>query len=227
MLLHIPAVLDPAELTLCTQLLQDASWADGRITAGTQSAQVKNNQQLAVDNPAAATLGNLVLNALSKNAQFFTAALPKRIHPPLFNRYHGINNAFGNHVDNAIRASTDNAQYIRTDLSFTLFLSELDSYDGGELIIEDGYTGRAIKLPAGDLILYPSSSIHRVAPVTRGTRLACFSWLESMIRAPEHRDLLFNLDMSILTLRHQHGDNEATLRLTNCYHNLMRMWADV
>ena len=227
MLFHIPKVLDAGRLARCRQLLDTAQWADGRLTAGTQAAKVKHNRQLPEDGAEARELRAIVLEALSKSALFFAAALPKRIYPPLFNRYGGEANAFGNHVDNAIRTNPASAQHVRTDLSFTLFLAEPDEYDGGELVIEDGFAGRPVKLPAGDLILYPSYSVHRVEPVTRGARLACFSWLESMVREPQQRELLFELDMSILAHREQHGDDDVSVRLTSCYHNLMRMWADV
>jgi PKHD-type hydroxylase len=227
MLLHIPNVLDAATLARCTGLLKQADWADGRITAGSQAATVKNNLQLPEASPVAQQLRAIVLEALSKNAGFFSAALPRRIYPPLFNRYGGAANAFGNHVDNAIRTHPASAQHVRTDLSFTLFLNRPDDYEGGELIIEDGMGGRVVKLPAGDLILYPSYSVHRVEPVTRGARLACFSWLESMVREPQQRELLHELDLSIVALRGEHGETDAAVRLTSCYHNLMRMWATV
>ena len=227
MLLHIPNVLDAATLTRCTTLLQQADWSDGRATAGSQAATVKNNLQLLEASPVAQQLRATVLDALSKNAPFFSAALPRRIYPPLFNRYGGEANSFGNHVDNAIRTHPASAQHVRTDLSFTLFLNNPGDYDGGELIIEDGMGGRAVKLPAGDLILYPSYSVHRVEPVTRGARLACFSWLESMVREPQQRALLYELDTSIVALRSEQGESETAVRLTSCYHNLMRMWATV
>jgi PKHD-type hydroxylase len=227
MLLHIPEVMNKDQLKLCRDLLDKAEWNDGRVTAGTQAAKVKNNRQLPEDGPEAKQLRALVLEALSRSALFFTAALPKRIYPPLFNRYSGQANSFGNHVDNAIRTHPATAQHVRTDMSFTLFLADPDEYDGGELVIEDGFAGRPVKLPAGDLILYPSYSVHRVEPVTRGARLACFSWLESMVREPQHRELLYELDMAILAQREQYGDTDISVRLTSCYHNLMRMWAAV
>jgi PKHD-type hydroxylase len=227
MLLHIPDVLDAAALARSDALLRQADWADGRITAGSQAATVKNNLQLPEASPVARQLRALVLEALAKNPAFFSAALPKRIYPPLFNRYGGTANAFGNHVDNAVRTHPATAQHVRTDLSFTLFLNDPAEYDGGELVIEDGMGGRAIKLPAGHLILYPAYSVHRVEPVARGARLACFSWLESMVREPQQRALLHELDMSIAALRGAHGETDAAVRLTSCYHNLMRMWASV
>ncbi|WP_296751414.1 Fe2+-dependent dioxygenase [Thiobacillus sp.] len=227
MLLHIPNVLDAAALARCSALLDRADWTDGRVTAGSQAATVKNNLQLPEASPLAQQLRAVALEALSKNPKFFSAALPKRIYPPLFNRYGGEANSFGNHVDNAIRTHPASAQHVRTDLSFTLFLNDPADYDGGELIIEDGMGGRAVKLPAGHLILYPSYSVHRVEAVTRGARLACFSWLESMVREPQQRELLYELDMSIVALRGEQGETDTAVRLTSCYHNLMRMWATV
>jgi len=227
MLLHIPDVLDPAALDRCAELLNQADWTDGRVTAGSQAATVKNNLQLPEASPVAQQLRALALEALSKNPAFFSAALPKRIYPPLFNRYGGEANSFGNHVDNAIRTHPESARHVRTDLSFTLFLNDPADYDGGELIIEDGMGGRAVKVPAGHLILYPSYSVHRVEAVTRGARLACFSWLESMVREPQRRALLHELDMSIVALRGEQGETDTAVRLTSCYHNLMRMWATV
>lgn len=227
MLLHIPNVLDPATLVRCAELLNQADWTDGRVTAGSQAATVKNNLQLPEASPVAQQLRAIALEALSKNPAFFSAALPKRIYPPLFNRYGGEANSFGNHVDNAIRTHPASARHVRTDLSFTLFLNDPADYDGGELIIEDGMGGRAVKLPAGHLILYPSYSVHRVEAVTRGARLACFSWLESMVREPQQRALLHELDMGIVALRDERGETDTAVRLTSCYHNLMRMWATV
>ncbi len=158
---------------------------------------------------------------------FFSAVLPKKIFPPLFNRYDGATNSFGNHIDNAVRTLRGTNLHVRTDVSATLFLSEPDHYDGGELVVEDTFGTRAVKLPAGDLVLYPSSSVHRVEAVTRGARVASFFWIESMVRQDDQRRLLFDLDMSILAMRQQLGETEAVIRLTGCYHNLMRMWADL
>jgi PKHD-type hydroxylase len=227
MLLHIPAVLDPASLTRCTTLLKQADWADGLATAGMQAATVKNNQQLPEASPIAQQLRAIVLDALSRNPAFFSAALPRRIYPPLINCYSGATNSFGDHVDNAVRTHPASAQHVRTDLSFTLFLNSPADYNGGELVIDDGIGGRRIKLPAGDLILYPAYSVHRVEPVTRGERLACFSWIESMVCDPRQRALLHELDTSIVNLRSAHGETADTVRLTSCYHNLLRMWAVV
>lgn len=227
MIHHLAGVLDTAELRTCRDVLAQATWGDGRVTAGTQSAQVKNNVQLPEDSESAAQLRAQVLRALSRNGQFFSAALPQRIYPPLFNRYGGARNSFGDHVDNAIRTHPASAQHVRTDLSFTLFLNDPSEYDGGELVIEQGYGSQRIKLAAGDLVLYPSYSVHRVDPVTRGERLACFSWVQSMVRDPSQRDVLFALDLAILELRASVGETSPVVSLTSQYHNLLRMWAQV
>ncbi|MCQ8116429.1 Fe2+-dependent dioxygenase [Methylomonas rosea] len=227
MLIEIPEVLSPAELKRVRELLSDAPWADGRITAGTQSAQVKNNWQLPEQTEQSHAARAIVLEALNRNPLFLSAALPKKIYPPLFNRYAGEQNTFGNHIDNAIRQCQVSGERVRTDLSATIFLADPDSYEGGELVIEDTYGEHAVKLAAGDMVLYPGSSLHRVAPVTRGARLASFFWLESMVRETERRRLLFEMDMAILQLRNTQGDSAPTVNLTGCYHNLLRMWADV
>jgi PKHD-type hydroxylase len=226
MLLRVPQVLTLNEVLHCRQVLLRAEWADGAITAGSQSTQVKQNLQLPETSIAAREVREVILSALKRNALFFSAALPRRIFPPLFNRYEGERNAFGNHIDNAIRTSTATGAWIRTDLSVTLFLTDPNDYDGGELVVEDTFGTSPIKLPAGDLILYPSSSVHRVEPVTRGARMASFFWIESMVREDERRRVLFDMDMSILNLRKSYGDTDAVVRLTGCYHNLLRMWAD-
>lgn len=226
MLIEIPEVLSPTELAQVRALLNDAPWTDGRITAGSQSAQVKNNWQLPEQTEQSHAARAILLEALNRNALFLSAALPKRIFPPLFNRYTGERNTFGNHIDNAIRHCSQTGQRVRTDLSATLFLADPDSYDGGELVIEDTYGQHAVKLAAGDMVLYPGSSLHRVEPVTRGARVASFFWLESMVRETERRRLLFEMDMAILELRSTQGDNNAAIKLTGCYHNLLRMWAD-
>lgn len=226
MLLHVPKVLPPEALARLRQILAAAAWGDGRMTAGDQSAQVKNNRQLPEESAAAQAARDLVLDGLAKSLLFFTAALPKRTFPPLFNRYEGTANAFGSHVDNAIRTRAATGQSIRTDLSCTLFISDPEDYEGGELVIEDTYGSKSVKLPAGDLILYPATSVHRVEPVTRGARIASFFWVESMVREDARRRLLFDLDLSILALREAHGDTPDLVRLTGCYHNLVRMWAE-
>ncbi|MDT4291002.1 Fe2+-dependent dioxygenase [Methylomonas sp. MO1] len=227
MLIEIPEVLSPAELQQVRDLLADAPWADGRITAGSQSAQVKNNWQLPEQTEQSHAARAILLGALNRNPLFLSAALPKKIFPPLFNRYAGEHNTFGNHIDNAIRHCPISGERVRTDLSATIFLADPDSYDGGELVIEDTYGEHAVKLAAGDMVLYPGSSLHRVAPVTRGARLASFFWLESMVRETERRRLLFEMDMAILELRNTQGDSAPTVNLTGCYHNLLRMWAEV
>jgi len=226
MLLQIPDVFTPDELARCRSLVESAEWADGNITAGTQSAKAKNNRQLPEDGEAARAARTLVLDALSRSALFFTAALPRKIYPPLFNRYGGEANAFGNHIDNSVRTHAASGNHVRTDLSATLFLAGPDEYDGGELVIEDTFGSKSVKLPAGHMILYPSSSVHRVEPVTRGVRIASFFWIQSMVREDERRRMLFDLDMAILALREKQGDTAESVRLTGCYHNLMRMWAD-
>jgi PKHD-type hydroxylase len=226
MLLRVPEVLSPAELARCRAIVEGADWANGKITAGTQSEQVKNNRQLPEDTEASRAARAIVLDALGRSALFITGALPRKTYPPLFNRYDGASNAFGNHIDNSVRTSPITGAWVRTDLSATLFLSEPAEYDGGELVIEDTFGSQAVKLAAGDLILYPASSVHRVEPVTRGCRLASFFWVESMVRDDAQRRLLFDLDMSILTLRGTEGDTPPVVKLTGCYHNLLRMWAD-
>lgn len=226
MLLRIPQALNPDELQQVRSLLLAADWADGRITAGDQSAGVKNNRQLPEDSAAAQQARQIVSVALARNPMFVTGALPKTVYPPLFNRYGGAANAFGDHIDNAVRTHAATARHVRTDISCTLFLSEPASYEGGELVVNDTYGEQRVKFEAGDLVMYPGTSVHRVEPVTRGERLACFFWIESMVRRDDQRRLLYDLDMAILALRHG-GDTAETVKLTGCYHNLLRMWADV
>lgn len=227
MLLRIPALLDAATLAHCRAIVEAADWTDGRATAGSQSAQVKNNLQLREDCDAARQAQAIVLDALGRNALFFTAALPRQIFPPLFNRYGGQANAFGNHIDNSVRTHRATGRHVRADLSATLFLSSPHEYDGGDLVIEDTWGSQAVKLEAGDMLLYPSGSLHRVEPVTRGARLACFTWIQSMVREDERRRVLYDLDTAVMALRGLGGDTAETVRLTGCYHNLLRMWADV
>lgn len=229
MLVHVRQVLSAGELQRARALLRDAPWHDGRATAGVQSAQVKNNEQLPQDGEPTKTLQQLVLQGLNRHAGFFSAALPRRVFPPLFNRYGGAANAFGNHVDNAVRFIPGTlGEKVRTDLSCTLFLSEPDDYDGGELVIEDSFGPRAVKLPAGDMVLYPSTCVHRVEPVTRGWRVASFFWLESMIRCDTQRGLLCEMDGHLMRLRQTVGETDpAVIGLTGTYHNLLRLWADV
>lgn len=226
MLLHIERVLTHPELQDIRTLLARGEFADGRVTAGFQSATVKHNLQLPEHTPLAAELGNRVLAALERCPRFTSAALPRHLYPPLFNCY-STGMSFGNHVDNAIRHAD---RPLRTDLSLTLFLSEPDEYAGGELVVTDTYGTHHVKLPAGDLLLYPSGSLHQVTPVTRGARLACFFWLQSMVRDNGQRQLLYELDQAIIALREQLPDgleNSELLKLANCYHNLLRQWAEV
>ncbi|MEY4753631.1 MAG: hypothetical protein RJA44_1306 [Pseudomonadota bacterium] len=230
MLVHIPQLLTPDELQRAQQLMLDAPWGDGNVTAGVQSAQVKNNQQLPQRHAVTQALQEIVLGALNRDAQFFSAALPKKVFPPLFNRYGGATNAFGNHVDNAVRYITSgpqSGQRVRTDLSCTLFLAEPADYDGGELVIEDSYGPQRVKLAAGDMVLYPSTSVHRVEPVTRGARLASFFWIESLVRSDEQRRLLHDMDRALMHLRATVGETDpGVIGLTGTYHNLLRQWAD-
>lgn len=226
MLLQIPDVLSADELQHAQALLASAAWADGRPGAGVQAAQVKNNEQLPHNDDTARTLRAVVTRALERSPLFFSAALPKRLHPPRFNRYGGDSNHYGNHIDGAIRYHPDSGQRVRTDLSCTLFLSDPCDYDGGELCMADTYGTHAVKLPAGHLVLYPGTSLHQVTPVTRGHRVACFFWIESMVRSDEQRRLLFELDMNLTRLRERHGECAETTGLTGTYHNLLRQWAD-
>jgi len=225
-LLCIPEVLTKEQVAHCRQTIGKAEWVDGRVTAGAQSASVKNNLQLPEGSPAAIELGDMVLAALSRSPLFISAAIPLKIFPPLFNRY-GVGQSFGTHVDGAIRAVPGTPVRIRTDLSVTLFLSEPDEYDGGELTVEDRYGTQEVKLSAGDLVLYPSTSLHHVKPVTRGTRTASFFWLQSMVRDDNARTLLFDLDQTVQQLSTERGiEDAACVRLTGIYHNLIRYWAD-
>jgi PKHD-type hydroxylase len=225
MLLSIPNVLTSEQLNRCREQLAAAAWVDGRATAGYQGAQVKNNLQLPENSPVTRELGDIILTALERNPLFISATLPARVYPPLFNRYEG-GQQFGNHVDNAVRLLPGSGMKIRTDISATLFLNDPTDYDGGELLIEDTYGAHAVKLSAGDLIVYPATSLHRVSPVTRGVRLASFFWIQSMIRDDGQRTLLFDLDSAIQRLNASDADNAARVQLTGCYHNLLRMWAE-
>lgn len=226
MLLTIPQVLDLAAVRRLRHLIDGAAWADGKITAGTQSAQEKRNRQLPEDAPVAAKARALVLAGLARSGLFFTAALPQKVYPPLFNRYEaGMD--FGAHVDNAVRTFAATGQHVRTDISATLFLSAPDDYEGGELVVEDTYGARSVKLAAGDMVLYPGTSVHHVRPVTRGSRVASFFWVQSMIRDDAKRALLFDMDGAISGMRQAHGDTGQVIALTGTYHNLIRMWADV
>ena len=227
MLVTIPSVLAAAQVVEARRLLGQAEWVDGKVTAGAQSALAKKNQQLPQGSAAAREIGSWILASLGRNALFVSAALPKTIFPPLFNRYGASEgHSFGNHVDNAIRFLPDGSR-LRTDLSATLFLTDPGDYDGGELVIEDTYGLHEVKLPAGDMILYPATSLHRVEPVRSGERLASFFWVESMIRDDGQRSLLLDLDVAARSLAERCGDNDpAVVSLTGCYHNLLRRWAD-
>jgi len=229
MLLHIRQVLTRDELRSARAILDRAAWGDGRVTAGAQSALAKKNEQLDQEGEAAKALRPIVMQGLNRNADFFSAALPKRVFPPLFNRYGGAANAFGNHVDNAVRFLPGTVgERVRTDISCTLFLAGPDEYDGGELVIEDTFGPQRVKLPAGDMVLYPGTSVHRVDPVTRGHRVASFFWVESMVRSDEQRRLLYEMDRHLMHLRGTVGEADpGVIGLTGTYHNLLRAWADM
>jgi PKHD-type hydroxylase len=229
MLICVPKVLSKDEVVDFRRVMDAADWEDGRSTAGAQSALVKKNQQLPPDSEVSRQLSHRIISALTANPRFISAAVPLQIFPPLFNRYAAADDHhFGIHVDNAVRGDRLTGLRIRTDLSVTLFLSEPDEYDGGELVIEDNYGSHEVKLPAGDLVLYPASSLHMVTPVTRGARIASFFWLQSMIRDAHARSLIFDLDSAIQNLVERIGRNDPeTVKLTGIYHNLIRYWADV
>ena len=228
MLLHIRNVLSPDELGQADDILKNAPWQDGRLTAGEQSAKAKNNEQLREDCDETRAVQQLLLRGLERHAVFFSAALPKQISPPLFNRYGGASNSFGNHVDSAVRFLKDGSGRIRTDVSCTLFLTEPEAYDGGELVIEDTYGEQRVKLAAGDMVLYPGTSVHRVLPVTRGHRVASYFWIQSMVRSDEQRRLLYDMDNHLRHLRSKFGETDpGVIGLTSTYHNLLRMWLDV
>lgn len=229
MFLHVPKLLTPDELNRARALLDHSPhWSDGATSAGAQAVHQKNNQQLAQDSDASRELQDLVLAALKRDPLFFSAALPKRIFNPLFNRYSGASNFYGEHVDGAVLHSRATQQWVRSDISCTLFFSEPTEYEGGELVMREHFGEKKIKLAAGDMILYPGSTVHQVMPVTRGTRLASFFWVESMVRSTEQRQMLFDMDMQLLRLRQQVGEqNPSIIGLTGTYHNLLRLWADV
>ncbi len=226
MLLQVPEILTADQVAQCRKVLEAAEWVDGRITAGHQSARAKDNLQLREDLDEAKQLGDVIIGALENSPLFMSAALPLKVFPPLFNRYQN-GQSFGNHVDNAIRQVTGTPHRVRTDLSATLFFSNPDEYDGGELVVEDTYGVQAVKLPAGHLILYPASSVHHVRPVTRGVRLASFFWIQSMVRDDGERTLLFDLDVAIQRLMSDMPEHRSVVELTSLYHNLLRRWADV
>ncbi len=226
MLIHIPELLSKQQVAEFRAQLQAANWVDGRATVGAQGAQVKKNRQLPVDSPLARQLGEIILNALYANPVYMAAALPLRIVPPLFNAYAGGEH-YGFHVDGAIRLVPGSHLSLRTDVSSTLFLSEPDEYEGGELTVQDTYGSHDVKLPAGDLILYPSTSLHQVAPVTAGERICSFFWAQSMVRDDWQRSLLYELDANIQSLRTKVGDCDEIVGLTGHYHNLLRQWAQL
>lgn len=226
MLLPVPDVLTADQVVEFRLALDRADWVDGRLTAGHQSATAKENMQLREDDPAARRMGDAILGALERNTLFTAAALPLKVFPPLFNRYSG-GQSFGTHIDNAIRQVTGTPHRVRTDLSATLFLTPPDEYDGGELVVEDVFGVHSVKLPAGHLILYPSSSLHHVRPVTRGARVSSFFWIQSMVRDDAQRTILLDLDMAIQRINQDLPGHASAVQLTGVYHNLLRQWADV
>jgi PKHD-type hydroxylase len=228
MLIAVPQVLSSDQLAEVRRLVDAGEWRDGKATAGQQSELAKRNLQLPSSDANAQAAGRIVMEAIANNGLFMSAALPDRVFPPLFNRYDaGAGHGFDSHVDNAIRYLDDKSNRIRTDLSATLFLTDPDDYDGGELIVEDTYGEHAVKLPAGDMVLYPATSLHRVEPVTRGSRVASFFWIQSMVRDDGQRTLLLNMDAAIRTLAGKLGDKDpSVVSLTGSYHNQLRRWAD-
>jgi len=226
MLIHVPKVLTTEQVAECRRLLDQAEWTDGKNTVGEQGALVKRNRQLAELSPVGRQLGELILQALARNSLFFSAALPLKTVPPLFNRYEGGEH-YGTHIDGAVRAVPGSSHFIRTDLSSTLFLTDPADYDGGELVVFDTYGAHQVKLPAGDLILYTSGSLHRVNPVTRGARVSSFFWTQSMVADERYRETLFRLDQNIQKIRAKIGETEETVALAGHYHNLLRMWSEV
>jgi len=226
MMLHIPKVLAPEQVAECRRLLDSAEWTDGKATVGEQGALVKRNRQLAELSPLAKQLGEMILNAVARHPLFFSAALPLKSVPPLFNRYES-GESYGNHIDGAVRAVPGSSHFIRTDLSSTLFLTDPSAYDGGELVVFDTFGQHEVKLPAGDLVLYTSGSLHRVNPVTRGARVSSFFWTQSMVADERHRETLYRLDQTIQKIRGKHGETEETVALAGHYHNLLRMWSEI
>jgi PKHD-type hydroxylase len=226
MLLQIPAALTSQQVAQCRQTLGDIDWVDGRATAGHLSVSVKLNEQIREDHPVGRRLGTMILDTLGRHPLFVSAALPAKIVPPLFNRY-AEGQFYGPHIDGSVRPVSGSSQRVRTDLAATLFLSDVQDYDGGELVIEDTFGPQHVKLAAGSLVLYPASSVHHVSAVTRGARLAAFFWIQSMVREDHKRRMLFDLDMNIQKLRRDVPQHSAILDLTSLYHNLMRQWADV
>jgi PKHD-type hydroxylase len=226
MMLHVPKVLTLEQVAECRRLLDGADWSDGKATVGEQGALVKKNRQLPELSPVGRQLGELILAALARNPLFFSAALPLRTVPPLFNRYEGGEH-YGMHIDGAVRAVPGSSHFIRTDLSSTLFLTDPADYDGGELVVVDAFGQHSVKLPAGDLILYTSGTRHRVNPVTRGARVSSFFWTQSMVHDERHRESLYQLDQTIQKIRGKHGETDETVALAGHYHNLLRMWSQI
>jgi len=226
MMLHVPRVLTSEQVAECRRLLDTADWTDGKATVGEQGALVKRNRQLPELSPIGRQLGEMILTALSRNPLFFSAALPLKTVPPLFNRYEG-GEQYGTHIDGAVRAVPGSSHFIRTDLSCTLFLTDPADYDGGELVVLDTYGQHEVKLPAGDLILYTAGSLHRVNPVTRGARVSSFFWTQSMVADERYREVLYRLDQTIQKIRGKQGETEETVALAGHYHNLLRMWSDI
>ena len=225
MMLSIADVLTPEQVRECRQAFEQASWQDGRLTAGHQAVKAKANQQLAQDDPLVVQIGDFIVQRLGNLPQFVSAALPLKVLPPRFNRYTG-GGTYGNHIDNAIFSVPGTPHRVRSDLSATLFFSEPDEYDGGELVVEDSYGSHRVKLPAGHLVLYPGSSLHRVEPVTRGTRYAAFFWIQSLVRDDTQRSLLLELDRAVQALTLEVPESAELARLTGVYHNLLRQWAN-
>lgn len=226
MLICIPAVLSKQQVAECRRVIDKANWVDGNATSGQQASMAKRNMQLPEDSPEAQRMGDMILEALASNALFISAALPRKTYPPLFNSY-SDGQTFGTHVDNAIRQIRGTPHRVRTDLAATLFLTEPEDYDGGELTVELAFGAQEVKLPAGDMVLYPASSLHRVQPVTRGARVSSFFWIESMVRDDGERALLFDLDNAIQDAAGLQGlDHPVAIKLTGVYHNLLRRWAD-
>jgi PKHD-type hydroxylase len=226
MMIRVPKVLTIEQVAECRRLLDAAEWTDGKATVGEQGALVKRNRQLAELSPVGRQLGELILTTLARNPLFFSAALPLKTVPPLFNRYEGGEH-YGDHIDGAVRAVPGSSHFIRTDLSSTLFLTDPSDYDGGELVVSDTFGEQTVKLPAGDLILYTSGSLHRVNPVTRGARVSSFFWTQSMVADERHREHLYRLDQTIQKLRGKIGETAETIALAGHYHNLLRMWSEI
>ena len=226
MLIHVPDVLTAEQVSHVRRLLDSAPWVDGRVTAGAQSSRAKQNLQLPEDSPLAGELGELILAALQRSPLFMSAALPLKVYPPMFNRYSG-GHSFGSHVDNAIRQVPGTPHRVRTDLSATLFLIAPEEYDGGDLVVEDTYGAHSVKLPAGHMVLYPSTSLHHVTPVTRGARVASFFWIQSLVKDDGRRTLLFDMDSAIQRLVRDVPDHPSAVQLTGVYHNLLRQWSEL